>query len=241
MNRLPSQLGALQAALVPARGGGPVPAALAGDVDALIRAIRRKGRFVEMHMALLAGIAWDRIDDLGRRDGGVADPTHLRVPMSEACLIIEHPGAAIDHVYLAFDGLIAGVVNMTDTLGRLVNVAYGLGIEPRRASLFAVRDCCIPTSALGLVLNDARNTEWLRKVRELRGRCQHADLEEILMTSQAVLARRGQPQVDQAYSWKSPAQPMLMVVYAEEAIQAAADCLYSAIGAILANPASPTK
>lgn len=207
MNRLPAQLSALQTALVPSSGGGPVPAALSSDIDALIRAIRRKQRFVELHMALLVGIDWNQIDDLGRRSSGVADPTRLRIPLSEASLIIEHPGAVIDHVYLAFDGLIAAVVNMTDTLGRLVNLAYSLGIDPRRASLLAVRDRCNATSSLGVILNDTQYTDWLRKVRDLRGRCQHADIEEILTSSSTILSRRGQPHVDQTYSWRSPAQP----------------------------------
>ena len=49
----------------------------------------------------------------------------------------------------------------------------------------------------------------------------------------------GSRRVDQAYSWKSPAQPTLMVTYTEEAVQAAAACLHATIGAVLANPASP--
>jgi hypothetical protein len=194
-----------------------------------------------MHMALLIGIDWNQIDELGRRSSGVTDPTRLKIPLSEASLIIEHPGAVIDHVYLAFDGLIAAVVNMTDTLGRLVNLAYSLGIDPRRATLLAVRERCNATSSLGVILNDNQYTDWLRKVRDLRGRCQHADIEEILTSSTAALSRRGQPHVDQTYSWKSPAQPALIVAYAEEAVQAAATCLNAAIGAILANPMNPMK
>lgn len=148
MNRLTAQLPALQAAMCPTTVGGPVPPPVANEVNALIRAISRKARFAEMHMALLTGIDWDRIDDIGRRTGGAADRAHLKVPLSEASLIIEHPGAVIDHVYLAFDGLTAALVNMTDTLGRLANLAYSLGIDPRRASLLAVRDQCIPASSL---------------------------------------------------------------------------------------------
>lgn len=109
-------------------------------------------------MALLTGINWEQIDDIGRRPSGGTDPARLRIPLSEASLIIEHPGAVIDHVYLAFDGLTAALVNMTDTLGRLVNLAYNLGIDPKRASLLAVRDRCTPTSSLGLILNDVQYT-----------------------------------------------------------------------------------
>ncbi len=192
MSRLAAQLAALQAALVPSTVGGPVPPAVANDVNALIRAIKRKALFAEMHMALLTGIDWAQIDDIGRRPGGGMEPARLKIPLSEASLIIEHPGAVIDHVYLAFDGLTAALVNMTDTLGRLVNLAYSLGIDPKRASILAVRDRCSPTSSLGLVLNDVQHTDWLLKVRDLRGRCQHADVDEIL-TSTALNRRRRSP------------------------------------------------
>ena len=177
MNRVTARLPALQTTIIPPTGGGLVPMTAVGDVGALIRAIARKAKFADMHMALLSGIDWERYDDLGRRPAGNAEPDRLKVPLSEASIMIEHPGAVIDHVYLAFDGLIAALVNMTDTFGRLVNAAYLLGIDPRQASLFAVRDRCSASSSLGKVLQDAGYTEWLRKVRQLRGRCQHADIE----------------------------------------------------------------
>ena len=241
MNRIRPQLKALQAVLLPTTPGGPIPLTLAGDVDALIRAIGRKAGFAEMHMALLAGVQWERIDEIGRRRAGMADPARLNIPLSEASLIIEHPGAVVDHVYLAFDGVIAALVNMTDTLGRLLNLAYGLGINQRRASLIAVRDRCSATSSLGVVLFDHQYTAWLLKVRDLRGRCQHADVEDILVNSAAPLGRRQQPNVDQAYCWKSPAQATPLVVYAQEALEATVACVDASIRAVLANPSSPTK
>lgn len=241
MNRLTARLPDLQAKMVPTSAGGPVPLAVANEVSALIRAISRKAKFTEMHMALLTGIDWDRFDDLGRRLAGAADPMHLRVPLSEAALIIEHPGAVIDHVYLAFDGLTAALVNMTDTLGRLVNLTYSLGIDPKKASLLAVREQCNAASSLGVILHDAQYTDWLRKMRDLRGRCQHADVEEILTTRAGALSRRGEPYVDQAYSWRSPAQSTSIVIYSQEGVQAADACLDAAIGGILANLASPMR
>ena len=211
------------------------------DVVALIQAIERKAKFADIHMALLSGIDWERYDDLGRRLARNAEPLMLKVPLSEASITIEHPGAAIDHIYLAFDGLIAALVNMIDTFGRLVNTAYLLGIDPRKASLFAVRDRCSASSSLGTVLRDVSHTEWLRKVRELRGRCQHADIEEILTLRPGAFSHRGEPHVDPAYSWRMPAQQMSIVAYAQDAVQAADMCLDAAIGSILASPGSPIK
>ena len=241
MNRVTARLSALRTAIIPPTGGGLVPMTVVGDVGALIRAIARKAKFADMHMALLSGIDWERYDDLGRRPAGNADPVRLKVPLSEASIMIEHPGAAIDHVYLAFDGLIAALVNMTDTFGRLVNAAYLLGIDPRQASLFAVRDRCSASSSLGTVLRDLRHTEWLLKVRQLRGRCQHADIEEVLTLRPGAFSRRGEPHVDPAYSWRTPAQRMSIVAYARDAVQAADLCLDATIEGILVSPGSPIK
>ena len=239
MNRVTGLLPVLQKAIISSAAGGSVPLAAVDDRSALIRAIARKAKFADMHMALLSGIDWERYDDLGRLLSGNAEPVRLRVPLAEASITIEHPGAAIDDVYLAFDGLIAALVNMTDTFGRLVNATYLLGIDPRQASLFAVRDRCSASSSLGTVLRDVRHTEWLRKVRDLRGRCQHADIEEILTLQPTAFSRRGEPHVDPVYSWRTPAQKMSITAYAQDAVQAADVCLDAAIGGILASPGSP--
>jgi hypothetical protein len=241
VNRIRPQLRALQAVLLQTTPGRAIAPAVIGDVDALIRGIGRKAGFAEMHLALLSGVQWERVDEIGRRPAGMTDPARLNIPLSEASLIIEHPGAVVDHVYLAFDGLIAALVNMTDTLGRLLNLAYGLGINDRRASLLAVRDRCRATSSLGVVLYDQQYTAWLLKVRDLRGRCQHADVEDILVNNASPLGRRQQPVVDQAYCWKNPAQPTPLAVYAQDALDATVACIDTSIRAVLVNPSNPTK
>ena len=241
MNRLNVRLPVLRRALVPSAGRGPVPMAAISDVVALIDAIARKAKFADMHMALLSGIDWERYDDLGRCPAGYAEPVVLKVPLSEASITFEHPGAAIDHIYLAFDGLVAALVNMTDTFGRLVNLAYALNIDPKKASLFAVRDQCSASSSLGRVLGDDNHTKWLRKVRKLRGRCQHEDIDEILSLRPGAFSRRGEPQVAPDYSWQTPAQQMSIVAYAQDAVQAADLCLDAAIESILADSGSPIR
>jgi hypothetical protein len=201
--------------------------------------MKRKATFAEIHLALLHGIKWDQVDGVGRRLAGEPDPRHLSVRLPEASLVIEHPDAVTDHVYLAFDGLTAAVVNMADTFGRLVNAVYQLNINPKQASLFAIRDRCTVTSSLGSVLHDLKNIEWLRKVRDMRGRCQHADIEDVLTLDSGPYAQRGQPIVDRAYSWVIPARPTPVLVYAQEAIAAAESCLLAATSAILLSPRNP--
>ena len=239
MNRLLAQLPALQAALSLPQTGGQTLAIGPADVNALIRAIERKVAFARMHMALLEGVQWERVDGIGRRAAGAVEPDCLLVRLSEASLMIEHPGAVIDYVYLAFDGLTAALVNMTDTLARLVNLAYSMGIDPKRASLLAIRAQCTSTSSLGAILNDPQCTDWLKKVRDMRGRCQHADVEDVLTSSAEPYARRSQPYVDRAYCWWTPVQATLIVSYAQQATQAAESCMVAATTAILAAPENP--
>jgi hypothetical protein len=211
------------------------------SIRPLIRAIARKSRFAQIHLALLEGIDWGRTESLGRRSTRTAEPECLCVALPEASLQIEHPDAVSDHVYLAFDGLTAALVNMTDTLGRLIRRAYELPIEKeRQANLFAIREECTTSSSLGLVLHDPQNTEWLRKVRDLRGRCQHNDVEDVL-TIRGTYACRGEPIVDQEYSWRTPPQETPIVAYSSAAAKAARECVIAIVAAIEACPSDPTK
>jgi hypothetical protein len=220
----------------------PTPTGMSIDVvEAYIRAIKRKAKFALVHQCVLDGIIWKDVDDIGRTPVGSSVPQPLIVNLHEATLQIHHPGAVTDHVYLAFDGLTAALKNMTDTLGRLVNGVYGLGIRERQASLLAVRDQCKRTSALGAVLHDPSLMGWLQAVAELRGRCQHADVEEVLATNAAIYAQRMSPVVRDDYCWKTPKVDTPIAVYAHEAMEAAETMLVAAVSAIAASPNNPTR
>ncbi len=240
MRRVLIRLPALQAALSLPIPGYPSPLANASEVDAFIRAIKRKARFAEMHIELLQGIQWERVDGIGRRGSQSAEPDFLLVKLGESTLRIDHPGAVIDHVYLAFDGLIAALVNMTDTMARLLNLAYQLQIKQRQASLFAVRDQCHKTSPLGVVLFDSQYTEWLLKLRDIRGKCQHAEIEDVLYSHPAPYASRGEPFVNADYCWTIPSRHTQIVSYAKDAVDATEKCLDAIISAVVASPQNPT-
>jgi len=126
-------------------------------------------------------------------------------------------------------------------LGRAINLAYGLNIPPRQASLIAIRGQCNPVSVLGVVLNDPQYTDWLPKIRDLRGRCQHADVEEVLTTRAGALSRRGEPYAISNLEQEMSAALADSHAEAQEAVQAADVCLDAAIGAILTNPANPLR
>jgi len=239
VNRLLAQLGGFQAAIMSPAAGAPLPPATVTELLAFIRGIDRKIRFVELHLAVLAGVHWDRVEGIGRRVPGGAQPNHLIIPLAEASLTIEHADAVIDHVYVSFDGLAAAVVNITDTMGRLINLRYAVGVDPRKASLLSLKNHCSPTSPLAGVVNDARHNDWLKKVRDLRGRCQHADVEHVVVAVESSYARRGQPVIPSGYDWQTPPRALAILDYAQAAAQAAEDTVLAVIAAVLAAPNNP--
>jgi hypothetical protein len=228
-----------EAAILAPSGTKPLTPDLSREVVAFIQGIERKMRFVELHMAVLDGIEWDRVESIGRQASGTNQRNHLTIRLADAALMIEHTEAVIDHVYAAFDGLMAAVVNMTDTMGRLINSRYAIGIHPRRASLLSLKNYCSAASPLFAVVNDPVHNDWLGKIRDLRGRCQHADVEHVLVTAEGPYSRRGQPLIPDSYCWRSPPIAMPIVDYSQQAAQAAEDTLLAVISAVIAAPSNP--
>jgi hypothetical protein len=239
MQRLQAQLTGFEAALCAPSAGVTVSQSSIAEVAAFLRGIERKSCFVAMHMSVLSGVHWDRVESVGRRPQGQSLPNHLTIPLADASLTIEHAGAVVDHVYVAFDGLMAAIVNMTDTMSRLINARYGAGIAQRQASLLSLKGACTTTSPLGTVINDPLHTGWLLKVRDLRGRCQHADIESVLVAAEGPYARRGQPVIPPYYYWKSPQRALPILDYAQEAAQAAEDTLLAVVTAVVSAPTNP--
>lgn len=239
MNRLLAQLSGFQAAVMAPVAGAPLPPATVTELSAFIRGIERKIRFVELHLAVLAGVHWDRVESIGRRVTGAVQSNHLTIPLADASLTIEHADAVIDHVYVSFDGLTAAVVNMTDTMGRLINLRYSVGVDPMRASLLSLKNYCSATSPLAGVVNDPKHNDWLKKVRDLRGRCQHADVEHVLVAVESSYARRGQPVIPSGYDWQTPPRALPILDYAQAATLAAEDTVLAVIAAVLAAPNNP--
>jgi hypothetical protein len=195
-------------------------------------------RFVDIHLSVLSGVQWDSVESVGRKST-VSQRNHLSINLPDARLTIKHADAVIDHVYTAFDGLTAAVVNMTDTMGRLINCRYVLGLDPKSASLLSLKNHSLPTSPIGNVVNDPRHNDWLKRVRDLRGRCQHADVENVVVAAEGPYARRGQPIIPATYSWDTPPAPLPIVTFAQEAVVAAEDTLLAVVHAIVSAPQNP--
>src|SRR5688572_9177857 len=119
--RLRSQLAGFQAALLAPGTGPPLGSGVVTDVSAFIRAIERTIRFVELHSAVICGVQRDQVESTGRRPLGGTRPNHLTINLADASRTSAHADAVVHHVYAAFDRLTAAVVNMTETMGRLIN------------------------------------------------------------------------------------------------------------------------
>lgn len=200
------------------------------------RAIGRKGEFACVHLAMLKNLEWDKVEHVGRIPRGTTDRNTLDVKLSEdATLRFGHSSAVIDHVFLAFDGLIAALANMTDTFARLLVGVYWPRVEQRGINIFAVKAQCDPTGSLGQILHDQSVTFWLERIRDLRGECQHAAIEQVL-TNVAALGQVAEPLVPLRYSWKNPQADTPAVQYAVEAATEAERVLSGCMAAVAANP-----
>lgn len=242
MNRLLDLLPDLHQALHNAVA--PIPAADRSQAEAAIgpytAAIRRKCSFLALHTSLLSGIDWAQLDTVGRMCEKDGERRALIVPLQDARIALHHPTAVKDHVHMAFDGLIAGAVNITDTLGRLINICYRLGVQERRCSLLSAGLCCAPSSPLGSILQNSAKMEWFRKVRELRGRCQHADVEEVLISPEGAYGRSHEPRVRAEYAWSSMTGNVPISFYSNAVLASLEELMVGCTGAIIANPGGAT-
>lgn len=210
------------------------------EVDAYIRAIQRKVKFTSVHLKILEGAIWKDAENLGRSLSGGTKPLSLEVNLNDAILSISHVGALTDHTYIAFDGLIAAVSNMTDTFSRLINRVYSLKINQYQTNLLNVGKKCGSTSPLGQILQDSQHTTWLKMIRDLRGRCQHADVEDVLVVQAGPLSCRTEPLISKDYSWANPQVDSPLVQYAKDALGATELTLSAAVLAVLSAPQNPT-
>lgn len=156
-----------------------VDAGLVREVRSYVQSIRWKIRFLDHHSALLCAVQWDKVGRLGSVcipedmvDLRVKDGLLMRLGTSETVTMI---------IWTSFDGAVAACVNACDTLGRLINRVYGLGIDEHRANLPGVANKLNAKCPLGVPMYQEPGLQWMKPLRSLRGRCQHADLSEVLL------------------------------------------------------------
>jgi len=119
------------------------------------------------------------LEQLSRLEDHLSDhPEGVTLISDDDWLItVKSPKAGTIIRFMAFSGAVSSCVNAADTLGRYLRKAYGInGLNERGASLKAVRNRLRVQSALHSVLSDSPGLEWMEKVRDLRGECEHGML-----------------------------------------------------------------
>lgn len=238
MRTLPQKLRLLPSALLQVTARLPLADRANAEalIDPYVQSMHHRCGFAEVHGCVVLGIPWPEVNECGRRPSPSSQPNTVSIALREAQLILEHPSAVCDHAYMAFDGLVGAVANITDTLGRTLNACYGLGIPARQANLFKVRAGCTAGSALHRLLDDSARTEWLTKTRELRGRCQHADVVQVLQRRDSALGASVEPLVPAEYDWRAPPQDRELSDYSRELLSVGERFIVDCVEVIINDP-----
>lgn len=158
------------------------------DVRNLIYSIQRKCRFATHHLDVLSNIEWLRMSQIGAVNRATNQTETMTITVNEFISIeTKDREATLNLAMIAFDGVVASCVNIADTVGRLVNMAYHLGIEPRYATMPNVLSEIDPQCNLATALNGYADYDQLLEMRSLRGECQHADIVNVLRTPERPL------------------------------------------------------
>jgi hypothetical protein len=144
--------------------------------------IRWKLRFLHHYCGFLNGVQWADVCRLGTP--GFGDP--VRVACGESSeggpvvLEVRTQDSGRMMVLTAFDGIVAACVNSADTLGRMLNLAYRLGLEERNANLPMVAQKVQDNCTVDLILKKNPGIDWMSPVRLLRGECQHGNIAAVI-------------------------------------------------------------
>jgi len=159
------------------------------DVDGLdiyADSMVRKLELMEHHVATLTRVDWDIVGALVGElniEPASGKRTALSLLHPTECgyaVLVDSRRVAELVVHAAFDGVVAASVNACDTLGRLINLTYSLGVREENANLPMVATKLDLKSPLGRVLRSEPGIEWMGPLRRLRGECQHGMLTEVL-------------------------------------------------------------
>ena len=144
-----------------------------------VESIRWKMKFLDHYSTLLCNVRWESIGNLSLTACKHEDMVDLHV--NDGLLLRLGSSRSAEMVVLAsFDAAVAACVNSCDTLGRLINLVYGLGIHGFLESLPNVAKKVDPNCPLGVVMHAESGLDSIKFLRGLRGECQHAYLSEVL-------------------------------------------------------------
>lgn len=150
---------------------------------------------LEHNTTLLASAS---LEDLSKLENQFAEPPDLVVLISDDDwdIVVKTRQAGALMRLMAFSGVISACVNVADTLGRFINVAYDLRLDKHQASLRRILGKLSSESELLPVLRENPGLDWMKNLRKLRGECQHG---AIIGTLWTVSGANTEPIVDRQF------------------------------------------
>jgi len=205
----------------------PIP-----DLLVLERSIKLKLRMAEHHAALLDRATFEKLGRVVDSLSGVPEEPVIILQDEDWVIAIRSALAGTLIRFMSFSVAVSSCVNAVDTLGRFLNRAYDLKLQPRQASLKAVRGKILETTQLHTVLNDSPGLSWMVKLRDLRGECQHGRLAGLCYDDQP--AKGSEPLVPEEYCADGNASPI--GEYLDWAMKSTADLIAKTAREITAKP-----
>lgn len=204
-----------------------------------LRSIERKCAVLAHHAQLLSGIDWDAFARTGITDLDTQQPGKLTVRGEHWRLEIDHRETAMTFALISLDGLVSGCVNICDTCARLLNVAYEIGIDVRRANIMTLKRTLDPACLLGRVLHLTPGLDWLDGLRQLRGECQHASLSDSLIHPASPLdGPHPEPQINSRFAGSLAGADLSLSRYVPHVVSSTEGFLVAVAAAVVADPAN---
>ncbi len=150
----------------------------ADDLTAAVESTRSKLMLLNYHRTFIENMDWEQLHVAGRYGSEDCQVICGNKDGISVTITDYHAGQLM--VVAAFDGLVAGCVNVVDTLARMINRAYRLKIPERQANLLEVIARAPEGSLVGRALREPPGCDWMGPIRKLRGECQHSNVAEVM-------------------------------------------------------------
>ncbi|MEK7466358.1 MAG: hypothetical protein AAB074_02995 [Planctomycetota bacterium] len=213
-----------------------LPAHEVSQISAKAKGIIRRSQFIDFQFEFLKSVKWSEAYDLGSpQPSGRLRSTFV---YQDCEISLASLPALLSFVYLTFDGLVAGCSNMTDGLSRILNDVYHLGLNPKGVNLFLIERAISKPCAIKNHLVDPGTLGWLNRIRDLRGRCQHADLESVIVQGKGPIANLPEPFIPAEFRWDGVLDDESISSFAAKARDSANQAVLKIVALLKTSPSA---
>ena len=155
------------------------PPGLIPELERYERSVRVKLLMAEHYSAMLSNASSDRISQLEDTLSDNRDPVAI-ISDDDWEITIKSPRAGTLLRYMAFSAAVCSCVNATDTLARFIYRAFDMerqtDLPLHQVSLSAIDAVLHGQAPLRSVLREPPGLRWMKRLKDLRGECQHGML-----------------------------------------------------------------